>query len=274
MNTTNTNLLQRATKLKLYGLIAHWENAGQSPWVEPLIEWEEAERTQRSLEHRLKMSKLGRFKPLTEFDWSWPEESYREVVEEWMKLGFMKNTNNLILCGPNGVGKSTIAKNIAHQAIMQGHTVLFTTAGTMLCELAAQESDTALRRHIKHYVKPHLLVIDEVGYLSYSNRHADLLFEIITQRYEEKSTLVTTNKPFTEWKDIFPDAACVVSIIDRLVHHSDIINIKAESYRLKEASEKNIERQKERLKSDPTYITTLMKNAKDGESSVDGKDLL
>ena len=109
----------------------------------------------------------------------------------------------------------------------------------MLNELAALDSDSALRRRIKYYTQPQLLIIDEVGYLSYSNRHADLLFEIISRRYETHSTMITTNKPFNEWRDIFPNATCVVSIIDRLVHHSEVINIEADSYRLKEATEKN-----------------------------------
>ena len=159
-----------------------------------------------------------------------------------MHLDFIKGATNLILCGPNGVGKTTIARNITHQSILKGYTALFTTAAAMLNELAALDSDSALRRRIQYYAKPTLLVIDEVGYLSYSNRHADLLFEIITQRYENKSTFITTNKAFTEWRDIFPNAACVVSIIDRLVHHSEIVNIEAESYRLKEAKENNQQR--------------------------------
>ena len=140
---------------------------------------------------------------------------------------------------PNGAGKSTIAKNIAYQAVMEGYTALFVTAGEMLSDLAAQDGDNALRRRIKHYAQPQVLIIDEVGYLSYSNRHADLLFEIIARRYEVKPTIVTTNKPFAEWNDIFPNASCVVSLIDRLVHHSDIVSIDAESFRLKEANEKN-----------------------------------
>jgi DNA replication protein DnaC len=152
------------------------------------------------------------------------------------------------LSGPNAVGKTTIAQNIAYQAVLKGHTALFTTAASMLNELAALDSDSALRRRIKHYVQPALLVIDEVGYLSYSNRHADLLFEIVSRRYEEKSTLITTNKPFTEWRDIFPNAACVVSIIDRLVHHSEILNIEAESYRLKEWKDESAKKSTERAK--------------------------
>ena len=110
-----------------------------------------------------------------------------------MRLGFLHEAANAVLIGPNGVGKSTLARNIAHQAVLHGHSVLFTSAGHMLNELAAQDGDSALRRRLARYARPRLLVIDEVGYLSYSNRHADLLFEIVSRRYEEKSTLITTN---------------------------------------------------------------------------------
>ena len=112
----------------------------------------------------------------------------------------------------------------------------------MLNELASQDGDKALQRKLKYYTQPQILVIDEVGYLSYSNRYADLLFEIISRRYHKKSTVITTNKPFSEWSDIFPNAACVVSLIDRLVHRSEIINIEADSYRLKEAKEESAKR--------------------------------
>jgi len=232
----------RASALKLHGLLAHWDEINDLSWVEQLIDWEEQYRCARSLESRLRAARIGRFKPLADFDWGWPKQCEHEVIERWMHLDFIKDATNLILCGPNGVGKTTIARNITHQSILKGHTALFTTAAAMLNELAALDSDSALRRRIQYYAKPALLVIDEVGYLSYSNRHADLLFEIITQRYENKSTFITTNKAFTEWRDIFPNAACVVSIIDRLVHHSEIVNIEAESYRIKEAKEKTLER--------------------------------
>jgi DNA replication protein DnaC len=241
-------LLQRAKTLKLNGLVNHWDEVKDTTWIESLIGWEEVYRSQRSLDSRFRNARIGRFKLLADFDWSWPKRCDRDVVEEWMQLGFMEQANNLILSGPNAVGKTTIAQNIAYQAVLKGHTALFTTAASMLNELAALDSDSALRRRIKHYVQPALLVIDEVGYLSYSNRHADLLFEIVSHRYEEKSTLITTNKPFTEWRDIFPNAACVVSIIDRLVHHSEILNIEAESYRLKEWKDESAKKSTERAK--------------------------
>jgi DNA replication protein DnaC len=249
MTTMNDALQLRAKALKLHGLVSHWDEIKNQPWLISLINWEEAERSQRSLERRLSSARLGRYKALSEFDWDWPKQCDRDAIEEWGRLTFMKENINPILCGPNGVGKSTIARNIGHQAVMEGYTVLFTTAGMMLNDLAAIDGDNALRRRLQHYAKPQLLIIDEVGYLSYSNRHADLLFEIIARRYEEKSTLITTNKPFSEWGELFPNASCVVSLIDRLVHHSEIVNIEAASFRLKEAKEKNAQRQKARVKN-------------------------
>jgi DNA replication protein DnaC len=112
-----------------------------------------------------------------------------------MGLRFLGEAANVVLAGPNGVGKTMIARNIAHQAVLAGHTVLFTSAGHMLNELAGADGDHALRHRLSIYARPRLLVVDEVGYLSYSNRHADLLFEIVSRRYEAKSTLITTNRP-------------------------------------------------------------------------------
>lgn len=232
-------LKQQAIALKLHGLQAHWHEVteAQHPWLETLLSWELTERKQRSLERRLSSAKLGRFKPLNEFDWQWPDKIDQQAIQTLMQLDFLSRASNIILLGSNGVGKSTLAQNLGYQAVMQGHTVLLTTAANMLNDLAALDSDNALRRRIKHYAAPAFLIIDEVGYLSYSNRHADLLFEIINQRYEQRSTLITTNRPFAEWGEVFPNAACVVSLIDRLVHHSEVIAIEGESYRMKEAKE-------------------------------------
>ncbi|MCK5477341.1 MAG: IS21-like element helper ATPase IstB [Methylococcales bacterium] len=239
MNEQENTNKQHAAELKLHGLIAHWHDITdeQQTWLSHWLSWELAERKQRSLERRLSSAKLGRFKPLTEFDWQWPSKIDQPAVQRLMQLDFLTEASNIIILGSNGVGKSTIAQNLGYKAVMQGHTVLFTTAANMLNDLAAQDGDNALRRRLTYYAKPKLLLIDEVGYLSYSNRHADLLFEIINRRYEKNATIVTTNRPFSEWNDVFPNAACVVSLIDRLVHHSEVLAIEGESYRMKEAQE-------------------------------------
>ncbi|WP_397405151.1 IS21-like element helper ATPase IstB [Phenylobacterium sp.] len=244
-------LRDRATALRLHGLLAHWPEVATAEWLPSLLQWEEAERGRRSLERRLASAHIGRFKPLADFDWTWPSRCDRASVETLMALEFIAEAANIVLVGPNGVGKSTLARNIAHQALIQGHTVRFTTAGELLGELAALDSDTALRRRLRHYASPDLLVIDEIGYLSYSNRHADLLFELVSRRYEAKSTLVTTNKPFAEWATVFPNAACVVSLVDRLVHHAEVVVIEGDSYRLKEAKERAEQRGRPRRKGAP-----------------------
>jgi len=212
----------------------------------PLIQWEEEQRAIRSLERRLGQAHLGRFKALTAFDWDWPTRCDREAVEALMGLTFLKEAANAVLIGPNGVGQSTLARTIAHQAVLAGQTVLCASAGHMLNELAGADGDNALRHRLSVYARPRLLLIDEIGYLSYSNRHADRLFEIVSRRYQEKSTVVTTNRPFSEWGEVFPNAACVVSLIDRLVHNAEIIQIEGESYRLKEAKERNEQRRQQR----------------------------
>jgi DNA replication protein DnaC len=235
-------LRRRAEALHLHGLLAHWDEVAAADWLLRLLDWEEHERRRRSLERRLKDAHIGSFKPLCDFDWSWPKRCDRAAIEALMGLDFITEVANIVLVGPNGVGKSMIAQNIAHQALIAGHTVLFTSAGQLLGDLCALDSDSALRRRLRHYARPQVLVIDEVGYLSYSNRHADLMFELVSRRYQVRSTLITTNRPFAEWHEVFPNAACVVSLIDRLVHNAEVIAIEGESYRLKEARERTEQR--------------------------------
>ena len=188
---------------------------------------------------RLRNARIGTFKSITDYDWTWPKRVDRDAVEELFTLRFVEDGINAVLLGPNGVGKTMFLRNLAHQATLRGHTVRFTTASDMLSDLAAQESSVALARRLRRYVQPRLLCIDEVGYLSYDSRYADLLFEVVTRRYDgPRSIVLSTNKPFAEWSEVFPHAACTVTLVDRLLHRAEIIEIQGESYRLKEAKER------------------------------------
>lgn len=245
--TPSEDLRERAAELGLHGLALHFDEVREAPW---LLGIEERERGRRSLERRIRNAKLGAYKALADFDWSWPEDIDRRLVEELLTLRFVGDGANVVLVGPNGVGKTMLLKNVAHAALLAGHTVLFTTASAMLNGLAAEDSASGLQRRLARLVRPRLLCIDEVGYLSYGNRHADLLFEVVTRRYDaRKPILITTNKPFAEWNDVFPNAGCVVTLVDRLVHRSEILSIKAASYRLKEAKERAQRKAKKRGKA-------------------------
>ncbi len=233
------HLRVRAKRLGLYGLLACWLDIVTEPWLLRVLQIEEAERSRRSLDRRLRSGKIGGFKPMADFDWNWPEEIDRELVEDLFTFQFMEEKANVVMIGPNGIGKTMIAKNLAHEAAQRGFSVLHTTASEMLNDLAAQDSSGALTRRLRRYTSPALLVIDEVGYLSYNARHGDLLFEVVSRRHQERPIILSTNKVFDQWNEAFPNSSCVTALIDRLVHRAEIVNIKGESYRVKEAKERN-----------------------------------
>lgn len=222
------DIVARATKRRM----------GAVQLLEYVCELEEQERARRSLERRHARSKLSRFKTMADFDWAWPKKIDRDAIERAMSLEFLEQGRNVVLVAAQGLGKTMIAKNIAHQAILAGHGVLFVTAADMLLDLTAQESARGLERRLKHYARFGLLCIDEIGYLSYDDRNADLLFRVISMRYEKKPVVLTTNLAFRDWAGIFPGAACTVALIDRVVHHADVITIEGDSYRLKEAKDR------------------------------------
>lgn len=243
------DLRVRALALGLHGLVARWTEFGDQPWVRELIAVEDGERQRRSLERRVKNAKIGKFKPMADFDWSWPKSIDRDAINELFQLAFVRDPLNVFLVGPNGVGKTMIGHNLAYQTVLAGHTVKCCTASAMLNDLAAQDGAQSLQRALARYCRPQLLCLDEVGYLSYDTRHADLLFEVVNRRYGQKPIIITTNKPFGEWNDVFPNAACTVALIDRLVHASEIVTIEGDSYRLKEAKERAVTKARSRRKA-------------------------
>ncbi len=250
LNDTHKDMKARLRKMGLYGLLACWDEIAEKDWLPEVLGIEEGERKRRSLERRVRNAKIGAFKPIADFDWAWPKKVDRQGIEELLGLGFIEGGRNIILLGPNGVGKTMILKNVAHHAVVQGNTVRFTTASAMLADLAGQESSVALGRRLKRYTQTSLLCIDEVGYLSYDGRYGDLLFEVVTQRYEaERPIILSTNKVFEEWPDVFPHAACVVTLVDRLIHRAELFELQGESYRLKEAKQHAADRARKRRAS-------------------------
>jgi DNA replication protein DnaC len=236
-------LKRRLRQLGLFGLLAQAEELLLEPWLARLLEIEESERLRRSLKRRLDAARLGSFKPMADFDYQWPKQLDRSLLDDLFTLEFLEQAANIIVVGPNGLGKSMIAKNLLHQALLRGYTARFTAASDMLHDLAAQDSSTQLARRLRRYTTPAVLCCDEVGYLAYDTRYADLLFEVVTRRYQLRRPLIlTTNRTFSEWNQVFPNATCVVALIDRLVHRSEILSIDGESYRLKEAKERAAKR--------------------------------
>jgi DNA replication protein DnaC len=212
--------------------------------LEELVRLESQERARRSIERRLGRAHLGRFKLMADFDWAWPKSIDREAVERVLGLGFVERSENVVLIANQGLGKSMIAKNAAHAAVLAGHSALFVTASELLLDLRKQETARGLEQRLRHYAAPHVLVIDEIGYLSYDNEAADLLFQIVSRRYEKRPIVVTTNLTFSDWNTVFPNATCATALIDRLTHHSEIITIEGDSYRKREAESTRAERRR------------------------------
>ena len=223
-------------------------NAARQRWsprqlLEQLAQIEVAERAHRSLERRLRTAEIRKFKPMADFDWSWPTHIERDILERALALDFLAEARNLVMVGANGLGKTMIAQNICHAAVLAGHSVLFRTASALLEELHRQTPEGRLRK-LRAYANVSLLCIDEVGYLSFDDKSANLLYEVINRRYEQKSLILTTNKAFKEWNEVFPNAACIATLLDRLLHHAEVTVIEGSSYRVRESEQETTARRR------------------------------
>ena len=255
--TTTNPMLNLAAQLRQIGLCAvpaqvddFLARATKARWsahmlLEQLAKAEAAERARRSLERRLRFSGIKKFKPMADFEWSWPAKIERDVIERALTLDFLAEARNVVLVGRNGLGKTMIAQNICHAAVLAGHSVLFRSAAALLEELHRQAPE-GRRRKLRTYGNVGLLCIDEVGYLSFDDKAADLLYEVINRRYERKSVILTTNRPFKEWNEVFPNATCIITMLDRLLHHADVTVIEGDSYRVRESEQETAARRKKK----------------------------
>lgn len=217
---------------QLPDFLARAAKARMSPPVilEELVRQESLYRAHKSAERRMKAAHIGSFRPMADFDWNWPKVIDRDQIENALTLDFIHARRNLVLIAGNGLGKTMIVKNIAFLAVQAGLSVIFRTASEILSDLSC-DSPQRRRQRVAFYGRPDLLCLDEVGYLSYDDRAADLLFEVVNRRYERRSLLVTTNLAFGEWNTVFPNATCLTTLLDRLLHHADVTLLDGDSYR-------------------------------------------
>ncbi|MCK5802497.1 MAG: IS21-like element helper ATPase IstB [Lentisphaeria bacterium] len=210
------------------------KNRSHHELLSRLLSGEAEARQARSVERRLSAAKLPMARDIESFDWTWPKAINREQVRHLFTFSFMRQKANVVLIGTVGLGKTHIAAALARQACERGSSVLFTSAVDIINTLAAQRGQHTFQRVLRRYTRPELLVIDELGYLPVDRVGAELLFQVLGERYEKASTVITTNRAYKEWAVTFAnDATLTSAVLDRVVHHCETIVIEGESYRMK-----------------------------------------
>lgn len=213
----------------------HWS---PGDYLARLADGEVQQRQEHSLRRRLRAARFPWVKTLEQFQWSWPKKINRVQVQHLFGLGFLENHTNVIFCGGVGLGKTHLAIALAHTACVAAHSVLYVPAVDVINNLAAAQATHRLRVELKKYLTPRILVLDEVGYLPIDKAGADLLFQVISARYERSSTIITTNKAYQHWATIFNnDATLTSAMLDRILHHAETIILEGQSYRMKDRIE-------------------------------------
>ena len=203
--------------------------------IADLIELEYIPRKERMARTRLKVSGLPQVKHLEDFDLSWPKGGLTErKFKELSSLSFISRKENVILMGPSGLGKTHLLLALAYKACMSGYTAYFLSCMDLTERLLRARETNKLKRKLQWFRKPHLLVIDEVGYENLNQEQATVFFQLINTRYEHGSIIITTNKPFSKWGEMMSDDAVATATLDRLLHHSHVISLKGDSFRMKD----------------------------------------
>lgn len=240
-------LPQHLDALQLPFIKAHYaaqaQEAAKASWTHVdyltrLIEGEFLQRQQRTIQRRVRAARFPVLKTLEQFRWDWPKKINRLQVQNLFRLDFLKDHVNPIFVGNVGVGKTHLASALGYAACLEGHAVLFANAITVINDLSTAQKHGDLKRELKKYLRPRVLILDEIGYLPIDQHGANLLFQVISQRYERGSTVLTTNKPFKHWPSIFNNDSTITSaVLDRLLHHAETVVIEGPSYRMKDKAE-------------------------------------
>jgi DNA replication protein DnaC len=199
-----------------------------------LLEEERKAKESRLVDTRMKFAGFPQRKTLEDFDFDFQPSIEKTLVNDLAGLRFLHNAENVVFLGPPGVGKSHLAIALGMEAIRKGFPVHFVNAGTLMERLVQAEREGKLEYKIRGYLKFKLLIVDEIGYLPFSSEAAHSFFQLISRRYEKSSTIFTSNKSFGEWGEIFNDSVIASAVLDRVLHHCTTVNIRGESYRLKE----------------------------------------
>ena len=247
MKPPNPTLAERLAYLKWHFIREHFEDlarqAAHKQWphvdyLAKLVEGEAQRRQDRALERRLKAARFPVLKTLESFQWNWPKKINRMQIQQLFRLHFIETHTHAVFIGGVGLGKTHLATALAYQACLKGHTVRFTTAIDAVNTLLAAQSAGRLKAELNKYIKPRVLALDELGYLPIDKVGADLLFQIVSQRYERGSMIITSNRPYKKWPAIFNnDTTLTSALLDRLLHHAETVVIEGSSYRMKERVE-------------------------------------
>jgi DNA replication protein DnaC len=211
---------------------ASQENTSYLEFLDRLLEAEQLARYERNVLVKTRLAGLPYHKTMADFDYAFQPSLDKKQIAELLTLRFVERAENVLFLGPPGVGKTHLAVALAVETIAKGHTVYFVTMQRLVDYLAEGQEPAAARMRV--LLRPKLLVVDEVGYLPLAREAANWFFELVSRRYERGSIVLTSNKSYGEWASLFPDVAIASAILDRLLHHSTTINIRGESYRLKD----------------------------------------
>jgi DNA replication protein DnaC len=202
-------------------------------FVDQLLTEEVAARRERSLATRTRLAKIPARKTLSDFDFEAQPNVDRKVIHDLATLSFIDRTDNICFLDPPGVGKSHLAIGLALRALEEGYTAYFTTLDRLVADLKSADANGKIDRRLRVYLKPKVLVLDEIGYLPLDQTAANLLFQLVSRRYEQGSIILTSNKSYGDWATFLGDPVLAAAILDRLLHHSVTVNIRGESYRLR-----------------------------------------
>jgi len=228
-------VLQHYEALATEAAAQHWSHID---YLAHLIEGEAQRREDRSIARRVALARFPVLKTLDQFEWNWPSKINRLQIQNLFRLNFIEERANVIFLGGVGLGKTHLSIALGHTACLRGHSVLFATAVDIINSVNAAQAHGGLKRELRRYVKPRVLIVDELGYLPVDKQGADALFQIISQRYEKGPTIISSNRAFKHWAEIFNhDSTLTSALLDRLLHHAETVVIAGKSYRMKDQTD-------------------------------------